>query len=54
MPAAAAEGVWRGTKPADEPWRPDHFAYKFGTHDITHVGRDNSESVDIQYVCACV
>lgn len=44
MPATAAEGVWRGTKPSDEPWRPDHFAYKFGTHEITHVRRDNPGS----------
>jgi len=48
MPDTAAEAVWRGTKPALEPWRPDHFVYKFSMHDIAHMERTNSER---EYTC---
>lgn len=53
MAATAAEAAWRGTGPALEPWRPDHFAYKFSMHDITRVGRTNSENEAVR-VCVCM
>lgn len=36
----SSEGGWRGCKPDDEPWRPDHFAFKWSNCGLTCMGED--------------